>query len=52
MSYSSEYFNSFSELQQEVKRHPIVQPVYLRDRQQCDLLQELELSLQQRSSSF
>lgn len=52
MSYSLEYFNSFGELQQEVKRHPIVQPVYLRDRHQHDLLQELELSLQQRRSSF
>lgn len=52
MSYSLEFFNSFSELQQEVKRHPIVLPIYIRGRHQCDLLQELELSLQQRSSSF
>lgn len=52
MSSSLEYFNSFSDLQQEVKRHPIVPPVYLRDRYQDDWLQELEPSLQQRSSSF
>ena len=52
MRYSLEYFNSFSELQQQVKRHPIAQPVYLKDRHQHDLSQELELSLQQRRSSF
>lgn len=52
MSSSLEYFNSFGELQQEVKRHPVVQPVYLRDRHQRDLLQELEPSRQQRRSSF
>lgn len=52
MSSSLEYFNSFPDLQQEVKRHPIVQPVYLRDGYQRDWLQELEPSLQQSSSSF
>lgn len=52
MFSSLEHFNNFSELQQEVKRHPVVQPVHLRDRHQHDLLKELEVSLQHGSSSF
>lgn len=52
MCSSLEYSHSFSKLQQEAKRHLVVQPVHFSDRHQHDLLQELELSLQQKSSSF